>query len=164
MTTDHLNNEIWTDIAQKVWANRQKSEMDDVQKAEERAKIQDYWMDQCVPRRFENCMVNEGIRDLHHLSQMRAEDLMLIPNFGKITLRQARELLASHGMALSGESLEPANATPKTEAAALPSTGLLPVHVIMAAYVLREAGWTVIPPSTLQATGPVAAPAQQPGA
>lgn len=131
--------------------------------------LRDYWLWEFASVRLANCLRNEDILDVDQLAQKSAKELMAIPNFGKVCLGEVRQILAKHGKALVGEEvLVKRVAAPAQEPTAAPveetKDSLLPVHVIMAAYLLREAGWTVTPPPTLQATSPALAPAPRRGA
>lgn len=130
----------------------------------------DYWRSRGASTRLRNCLVNEGIKDVDQLAAFGARKLMSIQNIGKTSLNEARSILADFSLRFHDEGGAPPNnigqriRSLSASMQAAKKEDLLPVHVIMAAYLLREAGWTVTPPPTLQATSPALAPAPRRGA
>jgi len=173
MTTSNITNEFWQEINQQILENRHKAqdEVDayNAKRSSEQQAIREYWTNLIVSTRFVNCMTSNFIRDLKHLSTFKAQDLLITPNMGKVTLREVRHILEENGMSLAGEeylaSSPQTKATPTTHAEPMDSKlkDLLSLQVLISAYLLREHGWTVVPPPSLQSTDPAHAPAPQRG-
>ena len=55
--------------------------------------------------RTRNALVCGGIESLNHLASLNKNDLLRLPNFGQLALREVKDLLAVHGLRLKEESL-----------------------------------------------------------
>jgi hypothetical protein len=63
-------------------------------------KIQRDWL----THRAYRCLMNEEIHTLEQLAEHEARELLRVPNLGKKTLKELKELLAAHGLALLSET------------------------------------------------------------
>jgi DNA-directed RNA polymerase alpha subunit len=162
MTTSNITNEFWKEINKQISDNRDNAQKEadayNYMRALEQQAIREYWTGLIVSTRFVNCMTSNFIRDLKHLSTFTAQDLLITPNMGKITLREVRHVLKENGMSLADEdhlsSSSEDKATPANHAEPVGSKlkELLSVQVLISAYILRESGWTVVPPPSLPST------------
>lgn len=59
--------------------------------------LRGYWRGLGLQTRTANCLENENITSIPELCAVRDEELMRIPNFGKICLRDVHELLRKYG-------------------------------------------------------------------
>ncbi|MGM0607412.1 MAG: DNA-directed RNA polymerase subunit alpha C-terminal domain-containing protein [Candidatus Muiribacteriota bacterium] len=59
-----------------------------------------------LSQRAKNCLKNFPFRRLVDFTQVSADELMRLKNFGQKTLDELREKLAEHGLTLKGETLE----------------------------------------------------------
>jgi DNA-directed RNA polymerase subunit alpha len=52
-----------------------------------------------------NCLKRVGIETIGDLTSKSEAELVAIPNFGRKSIEEVREALASHGLGLKGEEL-----------------------------------------------------------